>query len=120
MKHNIELICHWIYLFFVLTGLIWQFVEVSLNYFAYYTETHIKIGYPSKFDFPALTLCIRYTDIIDYNEANANGHNWNNLNDVNIQKIQGEITIKEIFELTPINTQINSDGRFNHQQIRLR
>lgn len=91
-----------IYIVLCTCGLIWQFVEVSVQYFSFSTTTRISITYPSRFFFPALTICIRYSDILNYSMANSvGGHNWTNSQWDDIQTVQREIKINEIFNLTP-------------------
>ena len=85
----------------------WQVVQLTWDYFSYWTDTRIKIKYPDEFYFPAVTVCIRYNDIIDYDKANSQGHTWTtSLNYSEVQRVQREITIREIFDLTPNGSNI--------------
>lgn len=95
-------LCHWLYILLCVAGLGWQFIQVSLNYFSFSTSTRVTISYPHKFDFPALSLCIRYTDILNYSMANSHGQNWTRSKvGEDIRRVQEEITIKQIFDWTP-------------------
>lgn len=89
-------ICHCFYILICLAGFGWQFLEVSLDYFSFSTATRIKIQYPSEFDFPALTLCARYTDILDHSTIRSQLQI-----PINLIKLKGNITIKQIFDWTP-------------------
>lgn len=97
---------HFFQLTFILlciAGLGWQFIEVNSFFFKFKTTTRVTIDYPEEFIYPSLSVCIRYTDILDYEKANLYGkHNWS-LVDLypGIQQVQKEIRVDEIFNYTP-------------------
>ena len=98
---------HSLYLTLCGVGLIWQVTLVSVNYFSYVTDTRVKIRYPKEIYFPTTTICIRYTDILNYEMAYSRGRKWtNSLNESQVLDVQREITIKEIFDLTPNESDI--------------
>lgn len=101
-KFYIKLL-HLIFLTLCTLGLTWQVYEVSNEYFVYDTNTRIKIQYPYEIEIPSLTLCLRYTDVLNITKANIQlKNNWTNENgEYFIRKIQNEITTKEIFDYTP-------------------
>ena len=96
-----------LYISLCIAGMSWQVVQLSLDFFSYHTDTRIRIKYPSQFYFPAVTVCIRYNDILDYKRAKSRGHKWTtSLNYSDVQRVQREITIREIFDLTPNGSDI--------------
>ena len=98
---------HFVYVALCVAGMAWQVIQLGSDYFSYSTDTRIKIKYPTEFYFPTVTVCIRYNDIIDYDKANSQGHTWTtSLNYSEVQRVQREITIREIFDLTPNGSNI--------------
>lgn len=85
------------------TGLMWQVVLISQMYFAYKVNTRISIEVPDDTQPVATSLCIRFTDILEFDRLNAGtGRNWSySLVGSDIQKYQDELTVRQIFEYTP-------------------
>ena len=108
---------HLLYISLCITGMSWQVIQLTLGYFSYSTDTRIRMKYPTEFDFPAVTVCIRYNDIIDYDKANSQGHKWkHNLNNMDIQRVQRGITIREIFDLTPKGSDVIETFHFRNRK----
>ena len=84
-------------------GIVMQVLAMSQLYFAYKITSTIKIAIPETIEPQALSVCTRYTDVIDFDKLNnETGRNWNyTLYHVDIKKYQKELTIAEIMRYTP-------------------
>ena len=98
-RHTFLSIC---YILLCLSGLAYQVVQVSLDYFAYRTTTKVSLELQNSFPNPAVIFCSRYTDIIDRtNYAKYGIYPKNNYNIKEILSDMANLTIQNIFELTP-------------------
>lgn len=94
-------------------GLLGQFYKVSKEYFAYDTNTRIQIKYPDELKIPSLTLCLRYTDLLNLTQLNADrGHNWSTKDTESIRSLQEAITAQEIFNYSPDRYEIVNSAYF--------
>lgn len=87
----------------VLIGLSYQIYQMSDLYFSYKIGTSVKIGIPKILKPQAVSLCVRYTDILEYSRLNAEtGRNWSYTRDLEtIFTYKDNLTLAEIFKYTP-------------------
>lgn len=94
-----------------LSGLVAQVIQVSLQYFSYSTTTRTQLTIPEYLRHHAVSLCIRYRDLLDtdkiFQETGIRiDTKWNG-NFTEIERFQatiddeGKLTIGQIFDYTP-------------------
>lgn len=90
-------------------GLTLHISLISLKYFNYEATSVLSMDTPKKVDMPALSICIRYWDILDHhNLSNVVNETWQD------SVLPKNITLQQIFDNTP-----SSDAIFHDCLIRL-
>ena len=86
-------------------GLLYQVIEISILYFTYTTTDNEDLVAPGFTPNPALSLCFRYGDIINYDmlnekypEANISYSEQKAVDYIGLYPL---VTIKDLFEMTP-------------------
>ena len=96
-----------------LVGFVYQILHISLEYFAFKTTTKISLQLENNFINPSVIFCTRYTDIIDKKNYKSYGiHAKDNRNLPEIRSIMSELTIKDVFDLTPNPNSIMTGCQF--------
>ena len=97
-------------------GLIVQSSYIIKLYSEYKVSTTISVTVPEKLEPKPLTMCIRYTDILDFNKLNRHKRtNWSLSSNVDdVRKYQHELTIEEVFNFTPKAESVVSGVRFRN------
>ncbi|KAI1303599.1 hypothetical protein HDE_02173 [Halotydeus destructor] len=93
-----------IFLFFCGVGLTWQVTDISIIYFEYRILTELLIEIPSTIVVPDLSICARYTDLIDDAQLNR-AHNTSLVKQMSaqyIRTVQRMATVEDIFHFTPL------------------
>ena len=103
-----------IYLLFCLVGLLWQSSQFTSMYLKYMVSSKIVISFPKKIDPYFPNVCIRYTDILDFERLNReSGRRWSYARDPQVvRKYQHELTVAEIMTMTPRVEDIVKDVSF--------
>lgn len=99
------------YIVICLLGLMWQLIEVSIEYFKYETSTGIRMLFPDDVTFPDISVCLRYTDILDFDELNKQTERTFSFttDDKIVRRYQENLTLNEIFNFTPsVNQSLTS------------
>ena len=93
---SISLIC-------CLIGLIWQLYAVSTDYFEYAVISEVTISKPRTFQPPAMSLCMRYTELInldiDLPELGIPDSLSSTFNA--LKTIQEKVTVAKLMQITP-------------------
>ena len=100
-----------LYIVICLVGLMWQLIEVSIEYFKYETSTGIRMLFPDDVTFPDISVCLRYTDILDFDELNKQTDRSYSFTteDKMVRHYQENLTVNQIFSFTP-NVNETLDG----------
>ena len=99
------------------TGFLYQVLQISIAYFAFKTNTKIVLHLNNKFINPSIILCIRYTDIIDRTNYQKYGiHPKYNYNATEMFDDMSNLTIKDIFDLTPDSSEIILGCQYRDKQ----
>lgn len=87
---------------------------MSQLYFKYRVTTQISIQIDERIEVYAITLCVRMTDVLDYERLNTEtGKTWNYSRDERlISKYKKELTLGEIFTYTPAGNETVSSVRY--------
>ena len=95
-----------------LTGMVYQEYLISNLYFSYETTTGVEFYLPETNKAQAVSLCIRYTDILEFERLNhfPSRRDWKySVKDEDLKRYQQNLTIAEAFEYTPhVSTVIES------------
>ena len=100
-----------VYIVICFAGLMWQLIEVSIEYFKYETSTGIRIHFPDEVTFPDISVCLRYTDILKFDELNKQTKRSYRftVDDEVVRMYQENLTLSQIFTFTPsINDTLSS------------
>src|SRR5882757_3879143 len=102
MKKNLNKCLNFIYLSFCFAGLLWQSTLIFDIYFQFRISSRISIFFPDIIDPYDVSICIRYTDVLDYNRLNrATKRNWSFSYEADdVRKYQHEINIQENYTST--------------------
>ena len=86
-----------------LIGAAFQIISMTSLYFQYRVSTVISIGIDEIIHPLATTLCVRYTDVLDYDRIRKEtGRGWQYSRDLTVIKsYKQNLTAKEIFTFTP-------------------
>lgn len=90
-----------IYALLCCSGCSYQIYKLSVLYFEYQTITEVFIEMPITFEPPSLSLCIRYTGIIDYPRVQSDKPHLKYDSNLPIWELQSRLTINDIFNYTP-------------------
>ena len=88
----------------VLSGLLYQIYQLSNIYFSYAISTKVDISLPQKFDSSAISVCLRYSDVLDFDRLSKEEgrSNWSySTEDETIRFYQDNLAINELFNYTP-------------------
>ena len=86
-----------------------QLAQVSMQYFAYRTTTQVTLSTPEAIKFHTISLCIRYSDILDTESVQRDtGIVWNrNWSDWQVAfDMESLLTVDQIFKYTPSHRSI--------------
>ena len=87
---------------FILTGLTWNIINISLIYFSFPVITEISSEIETIYHPTNLQFCVRYTDLISKSMIHKKSDNVQfNSDDDKIRYIQQVIKVNEIFQSTP-------------------
>ena len=92
-----------LFYFVCVVGLIYQSTLIIQIYVQYKVSSNIHIEFPSTVTPATISLCVRFTDVLDFKKINqVSNRSWTHSNKGQIaQKYQHELTIQEIFKFTP-------------------
>lgn len=107
-----------VYILICFAGLMWQLIEVSIEYFKYETSTGIRIHFPDEVTFPDISVCLRYTDILKFDELNkqTNRSYEFTVDDDRVRMYQQNLTLSQIFSFTPSVNDTLSSIVYRHKQ----
>jgi hypothetical protein len=90
------------FLILCITGFLVQIIGVGQVYFKYKTTTRIRMLERESISHPRVAVCVRYTDIIDYDHLyRAKGIKLKRTNSMfGVANIQSRLTIRDIFHYT--------------------
>lgn len=102
-----------------LAGFIIQATERIQVFFAYGTDTTVELNRSNETSYPSILPCFRYVDILDRRDhvklnisppgnSNSGSHNYHDL---------AQLTVKQIFDLTPRPDDFLSGCRFRDQSV---
>lgn len=88
---------------FCIAGATYMVVNMTRLYFEYRVTTVINIQIDDMVSPYATTICVRYTDILDYQRLEQEtGRKWRHVRDLEaVMKYKENLTVAEIFEYTP-------------------
>ena len=95
------IVFHFTFIALCIMGFVFQVYNIGNNYFKYLTATTTDIKMPLKLRTPAVSLCVRYGDVIKGKDGK-----WTyTMNDTermeHLLHLQTTMTLKNIFEMTP-------------------
>lgn len=100
-KKSLELMTTVFFWTVCMVGFIFQSFKMCEIYFKYKTSNNIKLEILDKITTPSVSVCVRYVDILD-----RTNHEQYSLNetfyDENVERESSLLTIKQIFDLTPV------------------
>lgn len=98
-----------VFSFGVFSGMLYQIFLVSNLYFRYGVLSFPNIAIPEQSNSMAVTICIRYSDVLNYGliRKRKKRSNWYYTTDPEItRKYSEDLLINEIFEYTPPETEV--------------
>ena len=89
-------------------GMCWQLLVMSDLFFQYNVVTHLDMRLPNVIETEVVTMCSRYTDVLNYSAIDADlSRGWNYTQDVStIHSYQGAMSINDIFKYKPNVSQV--------------
>lgn len=100
----------WFFSSLCVVGAIVQIHHIAKIYFAYGTSSTIEIKIPGIINLDTFSICIRYTDILNYEQIqldNSSRADWKLTTTADgIRKYQNELKLDELFRYTPNKTNL--------------
>ena len=106
----------WLFTSLCVLGCSGQIITMINYYFQYRTTSVIQLFIPDYSKTDSLTLCVRFTDILDYKAIarDNSSRRWTASPD-HLKNVQSHLSIKEIFKYTPSASEVIERVRFRRQ-----
>ena len=95
-----------------LAGFSYHVTDISIEYFAYKTNTKTFVSLNSRFENPSIVLCIRYMDIFDRSRHPRLRQRFSNESEEEYEDDMKKLTVSDIFAMTPHPSQVMNSCDF--------
>lgn len=97
-----------------LMGFLYQTYCMNDVYFAYPVRSFVTVAMPETVSFEAMSLCIRFVDVMDYASLNRDRNaSWRyTLHDEDIRDLQDSVSISDVFAHTPAADDVVTSGEY--------
>ena len=105
---------HFAFVIFCVLGFSYQIFKVLSSYFMYPTATTTTVKMPDKLEVPAVSLCIRFGDLIRADDGQLTYQMNDTRRQEHLEHVKETMTLKDIFDKTPDTTNLISNCLHRH------